>query len=170
MMEIIPRIFLCLTILFLHSAAPAQAQNPITQRPLNDSEQINAAIELMSKIKNVVARSHADRVKEAYKRIAIQSFKCAVLYGMLAKDTPGGGANATTYSNVSRILGRFSASIYPDPASNYNSEINTARDELVDLRKSNEKQKMFYLLRNCSELVEAEGQTLQNAISELMIK
>jgi hypothetical protein len=152
------------------SVHPVHAQNPITVRQLTKAEQIDAAIELTVRLRGAVAETNKDRVGEAYKRIAIQAFKCAILYGMLSKSPPPGGANAMTLANVSEIFNQISAFLYADSIPNYKSDVDAAQQDVLNIRKNNEKQKMFYLLRNCSELAEGQGKTLQNAISELMVK
>ena len=60
--------------------------------------------------------------------------------------------------------------LYADPISNYKSDVAAAQHDVLTIRKNSEKQKMFYLLRNCSELAEGQGKTLQNAVSELMVQ
>lgn len=152
------------------TATMASAQSPITTRQLTKTEQVDAAIDLLVRLKTAVADSNKGRESEAYKRIAVQSFKCALIYGMFSKRTPSDGVNAVTYANVSVILNDVSAVLYADSMANYKSDTDAAYQEIIDLRKNEESKKTFYLLRNCSDLVEASGKTLQNAISELLLK
>jgi hypothetical protein len=123
----------------------------------------------MIRLKGAVAETKKDRAGEAYKRIAVQLFKCALLYGVLSKDPPPGGPNAITFTNVSEIFNQISGFLYADSIANYKSDVIAAKQDILNVRKNNEKQKMFYLLRNCSELAEGQGKTLQNAIAELMM-
>lgn len=162
---------LCYVLTFFFASTQlALSQNAISQRPLTKSEQIDAAIELMVRFKEAVAQLKVASATEAYKRIAIHSFKCSMLYGMLSKSPPSSGPNAVTFANVSGIFNQVSAVIYADTLANYKLAVTGAQQDILNIRKNEEKERMLSTLRTCSELAEGKGAKLRSAISELIAR
>jgi hypothetical protein len=165
------------TLLILTAAAAlhclliwqASAQSQLNTVELMKAEQIDVAIDRLFKLKAAVAFAMPGRQQVAYKRIAVHSFVCASLYGMLSKTaTPNSTPSSLTYSNVSAIMNLISGFIYPDPFENYKADIGAAQQSVLNLRKNNEQEKMIVALRICAALAEAEGRPLADIITELV--
>ncbi len=149
----------------------ACAQSPINSRQLERWEQINAAVDLVSKFRTSVSLTFRGRETESYNRLAVESFKCALLYGLLSQTPPAGrGPTSFTFKNASDIFNLVSGFIYAGGLENYKSEVILAKEEVLNIRKNNEELKLHDTLRSCSELAESQGATLNNAITRIMLK
>lgn len=147
------------------------AQSPANVRQLQKWEQINAAVDLVSKFRTSVSLTLKGRETDSYNRLAIQSFKCALIYGLLSQNpSTGTGPTPFTFKNASEIFNLVSGFIYAGDLENYKSEVILARQEILNMRKNNEEQKTFDTLRSCSELAEAQGPILNNAVTRIMLK
>jgi hypothetical protein len=135
------------------------------QWPRSKAEQIGTMIDILTAVRDTVARHYHGQEAIAYKRTSVRMLQCAILFDLLEKsDDPTVEAART---DASAVLSAASGALYPGPRDEFNTDVDKATAGILQLYKSQDRQKLFYLTRNCHDI--SLPSTVATAIAELML-
>ncbi len=122
---------------------------------------------MLKQIKEAVAQSHSDKEAATYTIVSTRLYQCSIIYGILSKDHPSDAQASAALTSASDVYSLGASFLYPGGLDNFKQDMSAAQAELLKLKAENDKQKIFYFLRNCKDFSAPAVQTVEEAITEL---
>ena len=117
-------------------------------------------------MKAAVAHSKTVDVTNAYKLIATRLTECSFAYGLLAENASNDEKTRSAFADARDIYGLVGPFLHSGNPEDFKQVVSEAQTDLLLIRKSEDKKKMFYLLRNCADFSKSQSDVV-NAIAEL---
>lgn len=92
---------------------------------------------------------------------------CAVTYQLIfGRDS---SPHALEAKNAGEVYAIMSGTLNPDPTESYKRQLDKGAEEVRELVRTQNKEKTFYLLRNCQDFFRLDDASFSNGLAELML-